>query len=237
LKIFQNLNIRRALQMSFDPKTLVNKILNDGSQAATGLVPDGIAGPGDQTFREAEGTTAPGYDPDKAKELFQKGLQEVGENPTIEFLTYDDSTARDIATFLQSQLEKMGAKISVKVQPFDRKLELESNGQFQLSWQGWIADYDDPMTFLDLFESSSSFNTQKYKNAEYDKLISGAREETDFAKRMDMLLEAEKVLVKDDAATAPIYFEGEAHLVRPTITKYVDHQYGAGADVKWWKVS
>ncbi len=44
-------------------------------------------------------------------------------------------------------------KINVNVQPFDRKLELEANGEFQLSWQGWIADYNDPMTFMDLWLS------------------------------------------------------------------------------------
>ena len=234
--IFQNENIRRAFQVGFDREALANQILNDGSEAATGYVPDGIAGPGDQTFREAQGPVMPDYDPRKAKEFFQKGIEEVGNNPTIELLAYDDSTARDIATFLQSQFEKMGAKITVNVQPFDRKLELESNGEFQLSWQGWIADYNDPMTFMDLWLSDSSFNTQSYSSERYDQLVGGAQEETDLDKRMDMLLEAEKVLVQEDAATAPIYFEGEAHLIRPAISNYVDHQYGAGLDVYWWKL-
>jgi oligopeptide transport system substrate-binding protein len=235
-KIFQNENIRRAFQVGFDREALANEILNDGSEAATGYVPVGIAGPGDQTFREAQGPVMPDYDPQKAKEYFQKGIEEVGENPPIELLAYDDSTARDIATFLQSQFEKMGAKINVKIQPFDRKLELESNGEFQLSWQGWIADYNDPMTFMDLWLSDSSFNTQKYSSERYDQLVSGAQTETDLDKRMDMMLEAERLLVEEDAATAPMYFEGEAHLVRPAIKNFVDHQYGAGLDVLWWKL-
>jgi oligopeptide transport system substrate-binding protein len=233
---FQNENIRRAFQVGFDRQALTDKILNDGSEPATGYVPDGIAGPGDQTFREAQGPVMPPYDPQQAKEYFQKGIEEVGSNPTIELLAYDDSTARDIATFLQSQFEDMGAKISVNVQPFDRKLELESNGEFQLSWQGWIADYNDPMTFMDLWLSDSSFNTQKYSNERYDQLVGGAQEETDLDKRMDMLLEAERILVEEDAATGPMYFEGEAHLIRPAIKNYVDHQYGAGLDVYWWKL-
>jgi oligopeptide transport system substrate-binding protein len=233
---FQNENIRKAFQVGFDREALANQILNDGSEAATGYVPEGIAGPGDQTFREAQGPVMPDYDPQKAKEFFQQGIEEVGSNPTIELLAYDDSTARDIATFLQSQFEEMGAKITVNVQPFDRKLELESNGEFQLSWQGWIADYNDPMTFMDLWLSDSSFNTQKYSSERYDQLISGAQVETDLDKRMDMMLEAERILVVEDAATAPMYFEGEAHLIRPAIKNYVDHQYGAGLDVMWWKL-
>ena len=160
-------------------------------------MPFGIAGPGKETFREFVGADPAGVRPREGQELFQKGIEELGENPTIELLAYDDSTARDIATFLQSQFqENLGAKIDVKVQPFDRKLELESQGNFQLSWQGWIADYNDPMTFMDLFESTSSFNTQKYSNPHYDKLISWAREELDQNKRMDMLKEAENILIR-----------------------------------------
>ena len=235
--ILQNVNIRRALQIGFDRKALVDKLLNNGSEAATGYVPDGIAGPGDQTFREAQGPVLPEYDPEKAKELWQKGVEEVGENPTISYLSYDTSVSRDISTFLQSEYEKIGAKIEVNVQPYNRALELQETGDFQLSQFGWIGDYDDPMTFLDLWLSDASFNTQNYKNPRYDELITAAQESTDLKKRMEMLLEAERILVEDDAALAPQYFEGEAWLIRPALQKsYVDHPYGGGWDMRWWKL-
>ena len=235
--ILQNENIRRALQIGFDRKALVDKLLNNGSVAATGYVPDGIAGPGDQTFREAQGPVLPEYDPQKAKELWQKGVEEVGENPTITYLSYDTSLSRDLSTFLQSEYEKMGAKIEVNVQPYNRALELQETGDFQLSQFGWIGDYDDPMTFLDLWLSDASFNTQNYKNPRYDELITAAQESTDLKKRMEMLLEAERILVEEDAALAPQYFEGEAWLIRPALQKsYVDHPYGGGWDMKWWKL-
>jgi oligopeptide transport system substrate-binding protein len=235
--ILQNENIRRALQIGFDRKALVDKLLNNGSVAATGYVPDGIAGPGDQTFREAQGPVLPEYDPQKAKELWQKGVEEVGENPPIAYLSYDTSFSRDISTFLQSEYEKMGANIEVNVQPYNRALELQETGDFQLSQFGWIGDYDDPMTFLDLWLSDASFNTQNYKNPRYDELITAAQESTDLKKRMEMLLEAERILVEEDAALAPQYFEGEAWLIRPALQKsYVDHPYGGGWDMRWWKL-
>ena len=234
MPIFQNKNILRAFQMGFNGQALVDKILNNGSTVATGYVPEGMAGPGDQTFREAQGRVTPEYDPEQAKELFQKGVEEVGENPTIEYLTYDDSVSRDIATFLQQEWKKMGAEISVNVQPFDQALDLQSSGDFQLALQGWIADYNDAMTFLDLFEPGSSYNTSNYENERYGQLISGAREEADPARRQDMLMEAERILVEEDAGTAPIYFEGEAHLVRPSLKGYYDHKYGATWSIKDW---
>src|SRR5215212_8755217 len=237
MPIFQNKNVLRAFQMSFDSQALVDKILQNGSEPATGYVPEGMAGPGNQTFREAQGPVAPEYDPEQAKALFQKGVEEVGENPTIEYLSYDDSTSRDMATFLQDEWKKMGAKISVNVQPFDRALDLQSSGNFQLAQEGWIADYNDPMTFLDLFEPGSSFNTSNYESERYGQLISGARKEPDAAKRMDMLMEAERILVEEDAGTAPVYFEGEAHLVRPSLKGYYDHKYGATWSLQDWKLS
>jgi oligopeptide transport system substrate-binding protein len=205
---------------------------------ATGYVPDGIAGPGDRTFREAVGPTAPAFDPQEAKRLYEQGLEEVGgQEPTIELLSYETSTARDIATFLQSEFEKnLGAKVDVKIQPFDRKLELEANGEFQLSYQGWGADYNDPMTFLDLWESQSPFNTGGYKNERYDRLIDQAQTETDVARRMDQMLEAERLLVEEDAGLAPMYYQGTTRLIETFVKDFVYHQYGGSLDLKLYRV-
>ena len=235
LPLFQNENIRRAFQMGFDQQTLTQEILQDGSEPGVGLVPNGIDGPGSQTFREAEGPTMPEFDLQEAKRLFQQGVEEIGENPTIELLSYDTTGGRDVATFLQEQFEKMGAKINVTVQPFDRKLELEADGEFQLSFQGWIADYNDPMTFLDLFLSDSSFNTGKYKGERYDELINQALTETDFARRMDQMLEAERVLIEEDAGLAPVYFEGQVWLIEPSIKNFVYYRSGGDA-IKLWRL-
>jgi oligopeptide transport system substrate-binding protein len=239
--LFRNENVRRAIQMGFDRAALNYKILNNGSEPATGFVPDGIAGPGNQTFREAEGPTMPDYDPQKAKDLFKKGIEEVGENPTIELLSEDDSLTRDFVTFMQSEFEKMGMKIDLKPQPFAQRLKLEEDDKYQMSAQAWYADYDDPMTFLDLFESSSTYNTSiagHYKNERYDQLINDAKKETDAAKRMDMLLEAEKILVEEDAGVAPWRFYGQAFLVNPeVITHFVYQPYGGGKDYSLWKLS
>jgi oligopeptide transport system substrate-binding protein len=238
LDIFQNANIRKAFQIGYDRAALCYKITNDGNVPATGLVPDGIAGPGDQTFREAEGPTVPEYNPKEAKRLYEQGLEEIGgEAPTIELLSYDDSTARDTATFLQSQFEdNLGAKIDVKVQPFDRKLELESNGEFQLSYQGWGADYNDPMTFLDLWTTDSPFNTGKYSNTRYDQLIKQAKAEVDQDERMQQLEEAEKILVEEDAGVAPMFFEGTSRLIEPFIKDFVYIPYGGALVLRLYKI-
>jgi oligopeptide transport system substrate-binding protein len=239
--LFLNKNVCRAIQMALNTDALNNKILNNGSKPATGFVPDGIAGPNDKTFREAEGPTMPEYDPKKAEELFKQGIKEEGENPTIELLSEDDSLTRDFVTAMQAELEKIGMKIKLKPVPFSQRLKLEEDDDYQMSAQAWIADYDDPMTFLDLFESSSTYNVSiagHYKNERYDQLISSAKTEADAAKRMDMLLEAEKILVEEDAALAPWRFYGSAYLVNPdVISRFVDQPYGGGKDYSLWKLA
>src|SRR5215208_2304717 len=217
-EVFQNENIRRAIQMSFDRDALANKILNDGSVGADGYVPEGIAGPGNQTFREAVGPTMPEYDPQQAKEL--------GQKPTFTLLTQDTGTARDSGTFLQSEFKAMGAKVEINVQPFDEFLDLSTKGDFQMELYGWIADYNDPMNFLDLFLSDSEFNDPSFKNARYDQLIKAAQTETDAKVRMDKLIEAERLLVEDQAAIAPAYFSGVAALLRPSFKNFVEHPTG-----------
>jgi oligopeptide transport system substrate-binding protein len=224
---FQNENIRKAIQLSFDRDALANKLLNDGSVGAEGLVPPGMAGPGEQTFREAVGPTVPDYDPERAKELWQQGVKELGQEPTLTYLSQDNSAARDIATFLQSELtENLGANVEINMQPFDQFLDLLSNREYQMTLYGWIADYNDPMTFLDLFLSDSPLNYSNYRNERYDRLINDAKVELDEQVRMENLIEAERLLIEDAAVVAPVYHQGSALLVRPSIKNWVQHPTG-----------
>jgi oligopeptide transport system substrate-binding protein len=225
-EVFQNENIRKAIQMSFDRDALADKILNDGSVGADGLVPEGMAGPGNQTFREAVGPTMPEYDPQQAKELWQKGVEELGQVPTLTMLTQDTGTARDSGTYLQSQFKDMGMDVKINVQPFDEFLALSTKGDFDLCLYGWIADYNDPMTFLDLFLSDSEYNDPSFKNARYDQLVKAAQTETDEQVRMDNLMEAERLLIEDVAACAPVWFSGVAALLRPSFKNFVEHPTG-----------
>ena len=239
-ELFQNPNILKALQIGFDRKAIADTILNNGSKPATGYVPEDMAANGgdSQSFREVQGPTVPEFDADEARRLFQQGVEELGQEPgAVELLVYEGDPAEDVAAFLQEEFRKnLGLETKIKVQPFDAKLQLEADGNFEMSWQGWIGDYNDPMTFLDLYLSDSSFNTGGYKNEQYDQLIRDAQAEADPAARLELMQEAERVLVEEDAAVAPIFFDGKARLVRDTISNYVDHPYGGGIDISLWSL-
>src|SRR5215210_2520368 len=230
----QNENIRRAIQQGFDRQALAETVLNDGSVPAEGYVPPGMAGPGNRTFREAAGPIGPEFDPGQARELYERGVEELGEEPIIELLTDDAPPGKDAGTFLQAQLEEnLGAEVELKQQPFDSRLELQKSGDFQVALGAWIGDYNDPMTFLDLWTTENPFNTIGFSNARYDGLIQSAKREADPTRRMEALIAAEKLLIEEETALGPAFYKGKARLIKPHVENYIEHPYGGGVEFKY----
>jgi oligopeptide transport system substrate-binding protein len=232
---FRNENIRKAIQIGFNREALAETILNNAA-VAEGFVPPGMdsGGPGDQTFREAGPEVVGEFDPERARELYQQGVEELGQEPTLTLLTSDESTQRDVGTFLQSQFEEnLGANVEVKTLPFDQLLDQTAAGDYEFYHIGWNADYNDPMTFLDLYISDSPFNYSGFSNARYDQLIASAKAEADLAQRLQQLSEAEKILIEDEAVVAPTYHEAQIRLIRPNVKNLVFHPYGTVVDYKY----
>ncbi len=97
--------------------------------------------------------------------------------------------------------------IKVKIQNMDWAVfqDARQQGNYQVARHGWIGDYSDPMTFLDMWVTGGGNNDAKYSNPQYDKLIKDANVEPDAKKRMGMLHQAEDLLMKD-YAVCPLYF-------------------------------
>ena len=229
-----NLNIRKALMIGFDREGLTEQILQDGSVPAYGYVPSAISpGPGNQTFREANGDLV-SKDVESARALWEKGVEEIGgQAPKLTMLFSDDSSQRDMATYMQDQYKKnLGADLEIEVVTFDAALDRVDQEDYQINYAfGWIGDYDDPMTFLDLYLSDSPFNNSFFENEEYDRLIKGAQTEPNTDKRMQMMLEAERILI-EQAGTVPVYFAAVAGVKKPYFKGYTPHAFG-GDDYRY----
>ena len=233
---FRNENIRKAMQIGFDRDALAEEILNDGSAPAEGYIPPGMdsGGPGEQTFREAAPEVLGGFDPERARELYQQGVEEIGEEPNLTLLVWDDSRERDVGTFLQSQFEEnLGARVEVRVLPFDQLDEQLAAGDYDFCHIGSGADYNDPMTFLDLWTTDSPLNQSGFSNAEYDRLIADAKVETNPTRRFQQLAQAEKILIEDEAVVAPTFHPSFTRLIRPSVEGLVFHPYGVFVDFKY----
>ena len=213
-KGLDNANIRLGLGMAIDSQSLCDNILKDGSVPATGLVPTTIAGANGEKYRDAAGDIV-GYDPDAAKEAFEKGLQETGlsaDDLKLTFLCDDQSNAQKTAEFFQAQWkEVLGIDVEIVPQPFKSRLDSMDSGDFDMVYAGWSPDYNDPMTFLDMFTTTNGNNYGKYSNTQYDELIANAMKEADVVARQDMLIQAETLVTKTDAAVYPIYFSAVSY--------------------------
>jgi oligopeptide transport system substrate-binding protein len=232
-----NLNIRKALMIGFDRQALADKILQDGSVPAYGYVPAAISpGPGNQTFREANGDLVP-KDVSSARQLWEKGVEELGgQEPKLTMLFSDDSLQRDMATYMQDQYkENLGVEFDVEVVTFDAALDRVDQEDYQINYSfGWIGDYDDPMTFMDLYLSDSPFNNSFFENEEYDRLIKEAQTTSDLDKRMQNMLEAERILI-EQAGTVPAYFGAAAGVQKSYVKDYAPHSFG-GNDWKYIQI-
>ncbi len=231
-KALSNKNIRLALGYAVDRATLASVILADGSAPATGLIPNGMYGDGSKSFRELNGDVST-FDAAKAKEYWDKGVKELGSAPSLTLLTEDDSVTKTIATFVQDQFKQVfGADVKIDSKTKKAKNQLMDDNNYQMAITAWGADYDDAMTYMDLWTNGTPYRGN-YKNDAYNALIADAKKQTDDAKRLQDMLTAEKTLVVDDAVVSPLYYRGSAYLTKANIENLVTHPFGTPIEFKY----
>ena len=93
----------------------------------------------------------------------------------------------------------------------------KASGDYEVAFGGWGPDYSDPYTYLELFKSDCSYNYSNYSNTEFDQLLDASKTETDVQARMDMLNEAEKIIL-EDAAFISLQCRQEHYLLNEKVT-------------------
>lgn len=234
--VLGNKKVRQAVNMAIDKESLTDVILKNGSTALNGVVPEGFfKSPAGEDFRDLNGDFNTGSVED-AQKLFAEGLKEAGVSEVTASINIADSDDhKKVAEYLQSQLEENlpGFTLEIKAVPFAQRLEIEKAIDYDISLSSWGPDYSDPMTYLDMWLEGGSANRMDYHNPKLDELVAQARVETDLAKRYDMMLNIEKILLEEDAAIAPLYQEGVAVLMRNKIKDLIVHPTGASFSYKW----
>lgn len=218
-------NIRKAISLAINREDLV-RILGGNNQAASTYTAKGLTSVKGQDYTSLISPSAKKlykYQPSLAKEYWQKGLSELGKSGmTLNLLTSDSDSAKKTGEALQSMLETKlpGLKITVTSVPFKTRLARRESGKFQLCGSDWIADFGDPISFLELLTSSNASNYGSWKNSRYDQLIAASKDTNDQAARMKDMSEAESILLSD-AGVVPIYYEDDAWLIRPSVKGWV----------------
>lgn len=153
--------------------------------------------------------------------------------PPIVMISDTGDVVRTMNQALQEMIRtNLGLEIQVEYMDFKTRLKRMRNRNFAIAFAGWGPDYDDPMTFLDLFTTGSAFNDPGWSNARYDQLLEMAKNTTDQERRMQYFVEAEKILA-EEAPIAPIYWRSRLSLYKPWVKGIIRRPVGAEAEYKW----
>ncbi|HCR60427.1 TPA: oligopeptide ABC transporter substrate-binding protein OppA [Serratia liquefaciens] len=212
---FNDVRVRQALNLALDKQVIAGKVLGYGQQPAWTFTPTGAGG-----FTLQAGVAA-GWSQEQRIAQAKKLLAEAGFNaqhPLRFTLLYsNDATIKKIVIAASAMWKKnLGAEVTLQNQ--ERKVVLDNinNGQYSAAFSRWLADYNDPSTFLNVFRSTSSENSAKYANEHYDRLLHQATAAQSPEQVQQAFQQAEDVLAVD-TPVAPVYYEANATLVKPYV--------------------
>jgi ABC-type oligopeptide transport system substrate-binding subunit len=214
--------LRRALSMAVDRESLVERIIGRGEQPAYGWIPPGINGYESSSFDYSQLRS------DERKEEARRLYASAGygpENPLKFELRYNSSRVeKRIALAIQSMWrDVLGAEVTLVGEEFQVLLsniqEMSVTEMFRLSWTG---DYNDPLTFLQLFETDNPSNLTGYSNSDVDAFLDSAASNKDSVARFNLLAKAESAAIADHPVI-PLYFYVSKHLVRESVGGWQDN--------------
>lgn len=227
----ENVNLRKALALSYDKTAIVSNILKDGSIVADFAVPTLLAtGPDGKDFRETTGTYL-STDKAKAQEYWETAKKELGVSELkYTMIVEDTESAMNVAQFIQSEIQTTLSGITVELQTMPKKNRVErmQAGDFELGLTRWGPDYADPMTYLDMWTTGSPNNYGFWSNAEYDATIESAKKgdlALDLTARWEALKKAETT-VMDEAVILPVYQKGDAVMIKTGVEGVEFHSVG-----------
>ncbi|WP_174730898.1 peptide ABC transporter substrate-binding protein [Mesobacillus harenae] len=200
-----NKNIRKALSYAINRKAIVENITQGGQIPAMAAVPPSMMEGNEEGYHKDA-------DVETAKELLQKGLEELGYSDVSELpaisLSYNTSEAHQkIAQAIQDMWKtELGIETTLDNQEWQVYITKLHEGDYMIGRMGWLGDFNDPINFLELYRDKDGGNNDtNWEHPEFKQLLIDSQSETDADKRMQMLKDAEAIFM-DEMPVAPIYF-------------------------------
>ena len=225
---FNDPKVRKAFSLAIDRNFIVNQVTGQGQEPATAYVPSGVYdanGAEGDDFRTVGGDYYSINDEDyeknieEAKKLMEEAGYKDGEGfPQIDYLYNTDENHKAIAEALQNMWqENLGVQVNLQNQDWNVFLKERKEGNYNIARHGWIADYNDPMSFIDMWLTGGGNNDAQYKNEEFDKYVKAAKATSDPDERMENMHKAEDILIGEDNVVAPLYFYNNSYMMKPNI--------------------
>jgi len=215
-----NPSVRRAINLAFDREGFLSGLGIITAKPLVGAVPGGLYLDGKE-FREVSGDNglAPTAQIEEAQKLLADAGYPNGEGLPTYILHCADNAVKDAEIVQQMLLTNLGIKTEIR--PVDTKLNFPMmvEGKYDIAFGGWGGDYNHPMTFLELFTSTAYDNATFWANAEYDDLIAKARVATDEAEALDLMVQAEHILMQE-SPMVPISVPSGALMMQKNVTNW-----------------
>ncbi|HEY8521089.1 MAG TPA: peptide ABC transporter substrate-binding protein [Gammaproteobacteria bacterium] len=231
-RLTANYHFRKALQLVNDPGEVVNKVLKIPSYSvADSLFPSWLRGEHDLLKREYPPPPVQ-RDDAAAREHLEMARRELGLDrfPPIVLLSDDTPGAVTWGEYLQSHWRStLGLDVILDRQIFKLRLEKAEQGDFDVVLYGWGPDYDDPLTFGDLFASWNLNNHGRYVNPELDAQIRIAQMSVDPRERMAAFGEIQRIIL-EDVVIIPTYERGQMYIQHPSLKGVVHRAIGTEVD-------
>ena len=202
--------VRRALSMAVDRRAITDDLLRGGQIPGSNFVPAG--------FPSYHSPPGPEYNPQEAARLLAQAGYPNGQGfPNLEITFNTQESHKRIAETIQQMWAKnLNIHVAVHNQEWATFIKDRRTQNYDIGRDGWIGDYPDPSTFIDLLESTNGNNDPGWKNPDYDRLIAQARQESDPVRRMGIFQRAEKILL-DDSPVLSLYTYASNSLLKPYV--------------------
>ena len=208
-KPLDDARIRRALNMAIDKQEICDRVTKAGQRPARSLVPVGMPGYVSPQCGE--------FNLDEAKRLLAEAGYPGGQGlPKIQILYNTSEGHRDIAEVIQQHWRKIGVDADLRNLEWSVYLDSVHKADYDVARAGWVPDYADPNTYLDMFVTGGTHNNTNWGNPEYDRLIAAAGRETDSKKRLQIFHQAEEILMHE-LPIIPIYFYVSINMVNDRV--------------------
>ena len=243
--IMANTKVRKAIGLALDREEFTKELYGRYTPAY-GYVPKVIT-VGDDLYRDVvkepfkDEVKKYNNNSKKLKELLHEGLKEINKDTDklsdikVTYLTYGQSELeRQRAEWWKQQIEsKLGITDEVKIEG-DWKLfqSTRKANQYDFCMSGWTGDYNDPMTFLDIWETDGGNNDIGYSNPKYDEKLKALRDENDEAKRLELYKELEQIVI-DDMVVSPIFYEDARQFIQNDVKGFQTPAFGSSYEFRW----
>ena len=231
-RLTRNLNLRKALYYATDSAELVYRVIKlPGYLPGASLFPTWLKGEDDFLRREYPVPPHP-VNVELAREHLEKAMieLELDEFPPLVLLVGDTPTALKQAEYFQNTFKRhLGLEIRIDAQIFKQRLEKSTLGHFDLVAAGWAPDFDDPLTYGDLFASWNQNNRGRFRSEELDAQVRIALGSLDNNERMQAFGEIQSILL-DQVAIIPNYERGRVYVADPRLEGLIRRTIGPDPD-------